>query len=297
MTRKPPPARCALPLPAGYRVADQLAFHARDGQGLAERVGPSWLEKGLPWHGRPARLRIEFAAGEARGELAVDGGRADPRALEVSMRRMLGLDQDIAAFERRYRHHPQLGRLVANRRGLRVPVAASPFEALVWAITGQQISVAVAIGLRRRLIAACGAVHSSGIACHPDAVRIAALGEDGLRAAGYSRAKAATLAALAADVASGALPLDAWADAPNPDAIAATLLARRGIGPWTVDYALLRGYGHLDGSLHGDVAVRRKLGLLLGLDDKPSAEFTRDWLAAFAPWRALVAAHLWAMPA
>ena len=33
----------------------------------------------------------------------------------------------------------------------------------------------------------------------------------------------------------------------------------KGIGPWTVDYALLRGFARLDGSLHGDAAVRRQL--------------------------------------
>ncbi|MFT6552722.1 MAG: DNA-3-methyladenine glycosylase II [Zhongshania marina] len=72
-------------------------------------------------------------------------------------------------------------------------------------------------------------------------------------------------------------------------------MAIRGIGPWTVNYVLLRGFGYLDGSLHGDVAVRRNLQLLLGREVKITAEETQVWLAQFSPWRALVAAHLWAM--
>jgi DNA-3-methyladenine glycosylase II len=56
---------------------------------------------------------------------------------------------------------------------------------------------------------------------------------------------------------------------------------------------LLRGYGHLDGPLHGDVAVRRALALLLKTDAMDAAQ-TELWLRDFAPWRALVAAHLWA---
>jgi DNA-3-methyladenine glycosylase II len=56
----------------------------------------------------------------------------------------------------------------------------------------------------------------------------------------------------------------------------------------------MRGYGWLDGSLHGDAAVRRSLQKLLVMTDKPTERQTQDWLADFSPWRALVAAHLWA---
>lgn len=71
------------------------------------------------------------------------------------------------------------------------------------------------------------------------------------------------------------------------------LLGIRGLGPWSVNYTLLRGYGYLDGSLHGDVAVQKALQQLLAMKARPTAKATQDWLAAFTPWRALVAAHLW----
>ena len=98
---------------------------------------------------------------------------------------------------------------------------------------------------------------------------------------------------------SGGIPLDAWLDAARKGALDAeevrgTLSAIRGIGPWTISYALLRGFGHLDGSLHGDVAVRRNLARLLEKDAVTEKE-TAAWLAPFSPWRALVAAHLWGM--
>jgi len=80
------------------------------------------------------------------------------------------------------------------------------------------------------------------------------------------------------------------------DDMRAQLLRLHGIGPWTVDYTLLRGFGWLDGSLHGDAAVRRKLQRLLGSTAALTQDFTRSWLAQFSPWRALVAAHLWSIP-
>lgn len=286
---------CAVELPAGFRADDILAFHRRDPQAIAERVDAGLLQKGLAWEGRAARLSIRFQARHADAELAIDGppGRAD--ALPGMVRRMLGLAQPIEDFELAYRGHPQLGPLIARRPGLRVPGAASPFEALAWAITGQQISVHAAVALRRRLIQAAGLQHSGGLTCHPDADRIAGLSEAGLRAAGFSQAKAQTLTSLSRLVAEHRLPLDRWLGAPPVDEIRERLATVRGIGPWTIDYALLRGFGWLDGSLHGDAGVRRGLQLLLGKSEKVTEEAAKRWLAEFSPWRALVAAHLWAL--
>ena len=98
-------------------------------------------------------------------------------------------------------------------------------------------------------------------------------------------------------VADGELPLDAWLQTLPVDAIREQLLSVRGIGPWTVAYALLRGFGWMDGSLHGDAAVRRNLQTVLGVKEKISENDARAWLAAFSPWRALLAAHLWAQSA
>jgi DNA-3-methyladenine glycosylase II len=92
------------------------------------------------------------------------------------------------------------------------------------------------------------------------------------------------------------LPLDAWMIVMPPvDEIHEQLLRIRGIGPWTINYALLRGFGWLDGSLHGDAAVRRGLQLLPGFSEKVTEDQAKQWLAAFSPWRALIAAHLWAL--
>ena len=286
-----------LPLPADYRQADVLNFHRRDAQAVAERVTADGLDKGMLWQGLPACLSLRFIEWRATVALHVDGDAApDGGAVRALAMRLLGLTQPVAAFEAAFAGHPQLGRLLAANPGLRVPQSASPFEALTWAISGQQISLAVAITLRRRLIQLAGRQHSSGLLCYPDAQALASLDADTLGLSGFSRAKAQTLLLLAREVVEGRLPLDAWLAEEPDEAIAERLLALKGIGPWTVDYALLRGFARLDGSLHGDAAVRRQLQRLLGREEKLSQAFVRDWLLPYSPWRALVAAHLWAMP-
>lgn len=287
-----------LDLPAAFRPADSLRFHGRDASGTAETVTADGFSKGVTWRGMPTCLTVRFADGRALARLQVDragadGGDDGAAAVDL-VRRMLGLNQPVEVFEDAYRDHPEVGRLIARNPGLRLPVASSPFEALTWAVTGQQISVAAAVAARRKLIVAAGLRHSGGLRCYPDAQAVARLGPDDLRQAGFSRTKAATVLEVSRRVLDGALPLDRWWQAPDEREAAETLLAIPGIGPWTVGYALLRGFGWLDGSLHGDAAVRRNLQDLMGWRDAPGAKETERWLAPFSPWRALVAAHLWA---
>ena len=291
---------CTIPLPADFRPGDILSFHRRDAQEIAERVTETALHKGMIWAGQPACLTIEFSDGIAHATLAVDGTTTeDQPAFETLVHRLLGLNQNIAAFETHYREHPQIGPLIARNPGLRVPVTTTPFEALTWAITGQQISVMAAVSLRRKLITTAGVRHSSGWFCYPEGRQIAALTVADIRQAGYSLTKTNTLLTLSQQIVDGTLPLDEWAATSvttrTMDDIRARLLAVKGIGPWTVSYALLRGYGWLDGSLHGDVAVRRGLHTLLKTEEPIGEAQARDWLEPHSPWRALIAAHLWAL--
>lgn len=285
-----------LPLPRNFRCDDALAFHGRDAEGIAERANDQGFSKGILWQGQPARLDVRFAAASAEIRLLVDGpaGKACLPLLKEMAVRMLGLDQDVAACEKRFRRHTQLGPLLKLQAGLRVPASATPFEAIAWAVTGQQISVAAAVALRRRLVQAVGIRHSTGLYCFPSATEVSGLSAGQLRAAGFSQGKIRTLHEFSRRVCDGSLSLEDWLI--NPQGACdphAGLAAVHGIGPWTVSYALLRGFGWLDGSLHGDVAVRRALQCLLGRDEAVGEQETREWLAQFSPWRALVAAHLW----
>jgi DNA-3-methyladenine glycosylase II len=287
---------CFIPLPTNFRPGDILAFHRRDAQEIAERVTDTTLQKGMVWRDVPACLSISFRNGQADAILSVDGHVSNDSqpAFEAMILRMLGLAQGIEQFEKRYRDHPQLGPLIARQPGLRVPVAATPFEALTWAVTGQQISVSASVALRRRLISATNVRHTGGLLCYPEAEQITGLTEATLRQAGFSTTKTRTLLNLSQLVADNKLPLEAWTQELPVEEMREQLEAVRGIGPWTVNYALLRGYGWLDGSLHGDAAVRRGLQTLLNSPGKISEDEAREWLAAFSPWRALIAAHIWA---
>jgi DNA-3-methyladenine glycosylase II len=286
-----------IALPAGYRHADALAFHGRDADALAEQVDAGThagrIRKGVLLDGVPTLLDITLHAD--RADCVIDAATISPAADEALVN-LLGLRIDPAPFEAMVRTDPLFAPVVARQPGLRVIQSATVFEALTWAIIGQQINLPFAIALRRTFIAQAGRPHGSGLWCYPEAPDVARLDIDELTRRKFSRAKAETLLRLARLVADGDVSLARAANAAaDVDAatVSARLLAIKGIGPWTVNYALLRGYGDPDCSLQGDVAVRTAIGRLQGAA-RPDLAQAEAFLQAYRPHRTMAAAYLWA---
>ena len=280
-------------LPAAYRSADVLAFHARDAEGLAEQVRGAQIRKAVLLKGVPVLLDVTLTSGSAACRIEADG-ELDPATLALAheaLRSILALRIDPAPFTAFVRDDPLFGPLVVRTPGLRIVQSATVFEALTWAIIGQQINLPFAISLRRTFIEQAGRAHSSGLWCYPEAADVARLDLEALTSRKFSRAKAETLLRVARMVADGELHLMQDDD---PARAAPLLLAIKGIGPWTVNYTLLRGYCYADCSLEGDVAIRSALGKLLGETVKPDQARTQAWLAQYQPHRTMAAAYLWA---
>jgi 3-methyladenine DNA glycosylase/8-oxoguanine DNA glycosylase len=204
---------------------------------------------------------------------------------------MLGLDSDAYGFERQFADDPLLGILLARQRGLRIPLTPQPWEALAWAIMGQQISLKAAVALRRELIAALGLQHRNGLRAHPAAEVVAALDVEALRKLKFSRSKAEYLIAAAKAVAGGELPIDTLRNLSARHS--ARLLGNiRGIGPWTVQYVFLRGLGFADCLPSGDAGLAQGLARLNGA--RPDEPAIREIMGRFAPCRSLATYHIWA---
>jgi AraC family transcriptional regulator of adaptative response / DNA-3-methyladenine glycosylase II len=72
-----------------------------------------------------------------------------------------------------------------------------------------------------------------------------------------------------------------------------TLLDIRGLGPWSVNYLMMRALGFPDCVPLGDTGVTSGLQAALKLDDRPDMDATRRLMSVFSPYRSLATAHLW----
>lgn len=288
-------ATVTLALPDNYDRQAFLDFHRRDPQAVAEQVDTRSCRKAFILRHHPALLTVDFApSGTVNLTLECDSvDVSEELPLSSLAEHWLGLSQPCAEFEQRASNHPQAGPLIRAQAGLRVPQSATPFEALSWAIIGQQISVAAAVSIRRRFILKADHQHTCGLYCYPDPVAVQTLDMAALRDCGLSRSKAECLLTVARACRQQALLPEPGLSEPQLAALRARLLAIHGLGPWSVHYALLRGYAYMDGSLHGDVAVRRGIQRLQQMPAPPTAREADVWLSEFRPWRSLMAAHLW----
>jgi AraC family transcriptional regulator of adaptative response / DNA-3-methyladenine glycosylase II len=276
-----------LRLPPGYRFREVLDFYGRDPLSVSECIFDDGFRKALTIGERPALIEVRFENGAARCRTDAANIFAAHRAVV----RTLGIDSDAAAFERQFADDPLLGSLIRRRKGLRIPLTPEPWEAIAWAIMGQQISLGAAVALRRQLIGAFGAKHAGGLYAHPTAAVVAEVNAGDLRKLQFSRSKAEYLIAAARAIATGNPALGSLRELSAPHA-ARLLRSIRGIGPWTVQYAFLRGFGFADCLPSGDAGLARGLERLTG--KRPVETEIRGTMERFAPWRSLATYHIWA---
>ncbi|HUO86886.1 MAG TPA: Ada metal-binding domain-containing protein [Thermoanaerobaculia bacterium] len=284
-----------LALPVDFRADLTWAFLGRDPDSPTERVGPGRLARALDLPEGVATLCVELAAGGADCRVEAPGplSPASWQSVHRTALALLGLHHDPGPFERRLaRGGEELGRLVAGRRGLRVPQSPSLFEGLTWAILGQQVNLAFAYRLRQRLIDLAGRRGPGDLATHPTPQAVAALDPADLVRRQLSRRKAEYLVETARAVAAGDLPLDELARGPAP-ALEQALLARRGIGPWTARYVMLRACGLADCVPVGDSGLAAALERFFSLPARPGAEESEELMRPFAPHRSFATNHLW----
>ena len=214
-------------------------------------------------------------------------------ALQI-VRRMLATDADINAFYDMALDDPHLAPMVSNMYGLRPTCSPTAFEALVLAILGQQISTHVARMLRNLIIETYGdRVTIGGETLHafPRPQTLADAGPAGLRAIKFSMRKAEYIAGISQQIVSGELSLEAMRDLPD-DEIVSGLLALRGVGAWTAHWMLMRAFGRPDGFPHGDLALQRMMGVLVGDGSPMPPEDALAYSERWSPYRSWVTTYM-----
>ena len=278
-----------LRLPIGYRTREILDFFARDKESVSERVREHGFTKCFEANGRVIAVDVEFRHDAAICRTDEGAGFAAHHAV----RRMLGFESDASGFERQFGRDAKLGPMFRQQSGLRIPCTPEPWEALGWAIMGQQISLKAAVALRRALILAAGRPHANGLRAFPSAQAVAALDIETLRGLKFSRSKAESLLCAARAVVDGTVPLHGLRQLSARHA--ARLLGEiRGVGPWTVQYVFLRGAAFADCLPAGDAGLSRGLAALAKDGERPDATGVKAALDRFAPYRSLAACHVWA---
>jgi DNA-3-methyladenine glycosylase II len=158
------------------------------------------------------------------------------------------------------------------------------YGALLFQITGQQLSVAAT----RRTLARIQALFGGHL---PSPGELLAVDPNRIREAGLSWRKVSTLRDLAERLSDGRLNQDVLSSLPD-DELIAELTTIPGIGPWTVQGALLIALRREDVVLPGDLALRKAVRSAYQLDHLPSQQEVRAIAEKWRPYRSLATSYL-----
>ncbi|MEK8052162.1 AlkA N-terminal domain-containing protein [Ideonella sp. DXS22W] len=239
----------------------------------------------LPHHGQVLAGWLQARFEPARHELHL---RVAPAllpaiaAVRERARQALDLDADPARIDAQLATLP-----VPARPGVRVPGGWCGFESAVRVILGQQVTVAAARTLTRRLVERFGTPLDTPFdsldRLFPSAATLAAAAPEDIGTLGIVRQRVRALQALAQAVAEGRLHLHRAAPL---DSTLATLASLPGIGDWSAQLIAMRALAWPDAWPATDIGILNALG---HRDAKAGTAQAEAW----RPWRAYAVMNLW----
>lgn len=262
------------------------------------------------WDGKNYR-RVIVVSNEPLEVTAIQTGSADEPRLRVTvmgetlpsdakstvtaaLERLLGVDIDLKDFYRFALRDKRLKPLMQRFQGFKPPRFLTVYEALVNGITCQQLTLTFGIRILNRLAMAFGREFQTlqGPAyAFPQPADLVNAEPQALRKLAYSRQKTRALLELSRSIMDGRVNLDRL-ETMTDDIARKYLDELRGVGRWTAEYVLLRGFGRLHVFPADDVGVRRNLEHWLNLQESLDYASTRQVLARWKLYAGLIYFHL-----
>ncbi|WEG12861.1 DNA-3-methyladenine glycosylase [Pullulanibacillus sp. KACC 23026] len=206
------------------------------------------------------------------------------------------LDQELGEFYRLAGQDKILETLVYKYYGLRIMCIPDLFEALVWAIMGQQINLTFAYTLKKRFVEQYGeslTFEGETFWLFPSFEKIASINVDDLRKLQFTNRKAEYIIGIAKAMAGGGLTKDLLLQMKDYQQIQKSLMMVRGVGAWTADYVMMKCL-HITASFPiADVGLHNALKNLLGLERKPSIEEIKEYALNWRGWQSYATFYLW----
>ena len=290
-------AKIKIKTPKEFDFAECLRFLARSEKECLHLIKGQSLWKLMEGEEKPILLKITE---EKEGELVIHfpQGKMPKKSQNIAKDYVidwLDLKSDLSVFYKVAKKDAILRPLAKRFYGLRLIGLPNFFEALSWAIIGQQINLNFAYTLKARLIENYGSTlewENEKYFIFPEPSTIAKLTTAELRVFQFSQRKAEYLIGLAQKLEDGSLSKTALSEMTFEEA-KAFLIAIRGIGNWTANYVIMKSLRHPDAFPLEDVGLHNALKKQLNLDQKPSLDQIKELAESWEGWRAYATFYLW----
>ena len=211
--------------------------------------------------------------------------------------RWFDLDIDLKPFYRMAQKDPVLKTVAKNFYGLRLLTIADLFEALCWAIIGQQINLAFAYTLKDRFVKSFGEkirFDNKDYYLFPTPQIISRQTVADLKRLQLTGKKSEYIIELAQKMIAGDITLQRLLTLNGFEAAREELMKLRGVGKWTADYVSLRCLKDRTAFPVDDVGLQNAVKQQLGLNEKPNGDDIKRLSIRWNNWQAYATFYLWA---
>jgi DNA-3-methyladenine glycosylase II len=218
----------------------------------------------------------------------------DVKEFKAQIEWILGTDEDTNGFYAIGQKDQKFAALIKDLYGLHAPRTPTVYEALIIAISEQQIALPFALVLRQRMTEKFSdfvEVDGKKYFAFPEPEALAKAKVEQFRAMKFSTKKAEYIIDISQKVASGKLDLEKMRDWEIAKTME-VLTEIRGIGPWSVEYMMVRGMARHDALPATDIGLRNGLTRYLGKTEKVSEKEVREFLEPFGKYKGLAAYYL-----
>jgi DNA-3-methyladenine glycosylase II len=206
------------------------------------------------------------------------------------------LETDLKPFYRMAKRDPVLKNIAEDYYGLRKITIGDLFEALCWAMIGQQINLAFAYTLKKRFVESFGekfCFHKNMFFLFPSPQTISQLTVADLRRLQFTGRKSEYIIELAGKIENGSLSKNVLLNEDRFETARKKLIALRGVGKWTAEYVCLRCLKDPTAFPVDDIGLQNAIKQQLGLNEKPTNAEILRYASAWKNWQAYATFYLW----
>ncbi len=209
---------------------------------------------------------------------------------------MFDLGTDLTSFYELAEKDSIIKLLIEKYKGLRIVKINDMFEAICWAIIGQQINLKFAYTLKKRLVECYGEkmiYDSEEYFLFPTPDVISNLEIEDLKLLQFTTRKAEYIIGIAKLFNEGIIRKEELALEVDYEKLKKRLVSIRGVGNWTADYTIMKCFDINDAFPIADVGIHNALKGILGLDRKPTFQEIQKLSVNWEGWQAYVTFYLW----
>lgn len=287
-----------LPAPDPFSFAETLTYLSRSEKENLYRIADGRVTRLVVAAGESVLMEV----GEQDGTLCIRSPDKVKLSAPIATALMdyvqdwFDLNRPLTPFYTQVATCPLVGPLTARYHGLRVIGSPDLFEALCWAIIGQQINLSFAYTLKERFVEAFGSSRTWENRTYwsfPTPAAVARLSPDMLTRLQFSRKKAEYIIDVADRMATGSLSKTALLAYVSHEEARRDMMKIPGVGPWTAHYVSMRCLRDPAAFPSADVGLHNAVKALTGSERKPTPAELQMHATRWQGWEAYATFYLW----